>query len=144
MSAAPAPTERALQHAGLRVTRQRVTVLGSLAGRSDAVTAQDLYSEFRDAGEGIGLSTVYRTLTSLADAGLLDTFQREGEQAFKLCGDAHHHHLVCEACHRVVEIEANLVEEWVERVGRSHGFAVTGHRADVFGICDRCRGATAS
>lgn len=128
----------ALEAAGLRPTRQRRTVLEALRRRDDAVTAQELHAELRDTGDPVGLSTVYRTLTALAESGLLDTFEREGEQAFRLCASGHHHHLVCEACNRVEEIDAEEVEAWVEAVGRRHAFDVTGHRADVFGRCRRC------
>lgn len=129
---------QALRDAGMRATRQRMTVLEALRERPDAVTAQDLHMELRQAGEPIGLTTVYRTLTALADAGFLDTFNRDGEQAFRLCGDAHHHHLVCEVCNRVEEIAADEVERWVHEVAERRGYRVTGHRADIFGICAAC------
>jgi Fur family transcriptional regulator, ferric uptake regulator len=132
----------ALREAGLRATRQRLTVLESLRGRGDTVTAQDLHMELRQAGEPIGLTTVYRTLSALAEAGFLDTFDRDGEQAFRLCGDLHHHHhLVCETCNRVEEITAEEVERWVHDVADARGFTVTGHRADIFGVCADCRRA---
>ncbi|MFO8074912.1 MAG: Fur family transcriptional regulator [Egibacteraceae bacterium] len=134
----PTTAEEELRGAGLRATRQRLTVLETLRERPEAVTAQGLHQELRQAGEPIGLTTVYRTLTSLADAGMLDTFDRDGEQAFRLCGDAHHHHLVCEVCNVIEEITAEEVERWVSDVARRRGFTVTGHRADVFGICARC------
>lgn len=130
--------DEALRGANLRATRQRRTVLEALRERPDAVTAQDLHMELRQTGQSIGLTTVYRTLTALADAGFLDTFTREGEQAFRLCGDGHHHHLVCETCNRVEEITADEVERWVGEVASRRGYAVTGHRADIFGICPSC------
>ncbi len=129
----------ALREAGLRPTRQRLSVLEFLRDRPDAVTAQDLHAELRRGGQSIGLTTVYRTLTALADAGLLDVFTREGEQAFRRCGVTHHHHLVCETCNRVEELSADEVEAWVHQAADRHGFEVTGHRADVFGICSDCR-----
>lgn len=131
-------SDEALRGANLRATRQRRTVLEALRERPDAVTAQDLHMELRQAGESIGLTTIYRTLTALADAGFLDTFTRETEQAFRLCGDVHHHHLVCETCNRVEEIAADEVERWVSEVASRRGYQVTGHRADIFGICPAC------
>jgi Fur family transcriptional regulator, ferric uptake regulator len=130
-----------LREAGLRVTNQRISVLDTLTERDDAVTAQDLYLEFRRQGESIGLSTVYRTLTSLVDAGLLDTFQRGGEQAFRACSPKHHHHLVCTTCNQVTELEAGLVEEWVGKVAETYDFAVTSHKADIYGTCTACQAA---
>ncbi|MGH3665771.1 MAG: Fur family transcriptional regulator [Egibacteraceae bacterium] len=131
--------EGALRDAGLRATRQRLSVLESLRERPDAVTAQDLHAELRRAGESVGLTTVYRTLTALAEAGFLDVFTRDGEQAFRRCGEVHHHHLVCETCNRVEELSAEEVESWVNHAAARHGFTVTGHRADIFGICAHCR-----
>src|ERR687895_189893 len=96
----------------------------ALRGREEAITAQDLHGELRAAGEPVGLTTVYRTLASLADAGLLDAFPRDGEQAFRLCSDAHHHHLICEACNKVEEITAEEVERWVDAVASRRGFRV--------------------
>lgn len=131
--------DQALRDAGMRATRQRRTVLEALRGRPDAVTAQDLHLELRQGGEEVGLTTVYRTLAALADAGLLDTITRDGEQAFRLCADGHHHHLVCELCGTVEEITAEEVERWVGQVARGRGYEVTGHRAEIFGICADCR-----
>jgi Fur family ferric uptake transcriptional regulator len=128
----------ALREAGLRATRQRATVLDALRGRPDAITAQDLHGELRTGGEPVGLTTVYRTLASLADAGLLDAIPRDGEQAFRLCSEDHHHHLICESCDRVDEIAADEVERWVDAVASRRGFQVTGHRADIFGLCAGC------
>ena len=133
-----APVE-ALREAGLRATRQRLTVLEALRSRDENVTAQDLHAELRAAGEPVGLTTVYRTLSALAEAGMLDTFNRDTEQAFRLCGDAHHHHLVCETCNKVEEIVADSIEAWVSDVGTRHQFQITGHRADVFGVCADCQ-----
>jgi Fur family ferric uptake transcriptional regulator len=70
---------------------------------------------------------------------LLDAFPRDGEQAFRLCSDDHHHHLICEVCGRVEEITADEVERWVHAVTKRRGFRVTGHRADIFGVCVTCR-----
>lgn len=133
-------TSEALRDAGLRATRQRATVLDALRGRPDAITAQELHGELRADGEPVGLTTVYRTLASLAEAGLLDAIPREGEQAFRLCSEDHHHHLICETCNRVDEIAAEEVERWVDEVASRRGFRVTGHRADIFGECGRCGG----
>lgn len=132
---------RVLRDAGVRVTRQRLAVLDALADRQDALSAQEVYLEFRQRGESIGLSTVYRALESLDEAGLLDSFPRDGEQAYRYCSPKHHHHLICTECQRVVELEAAMVEEWVSTVARSHAFEVTGHRADVYGRCEDCAAA---
>jgi Fur family transcriptional regulator, ferric uptake regulator len=124
---------------GLRATPQRVAIIRALEGKERPVTAQSLHEEVRERG-GPGLATVYRTLRALADAGTAETFPAgEGEVAYKLCAVEHHHHLICERCDQVVTIPSCEVEDWATAVGRRRGFAVTGHRADVYGLCASCR-----
>lgn len=123
--------------AGLRPTPQRVAIIEALDGKDRPVTAQDLHEEVRGA---TGLATVYRTLRALADSGLAESFPAgEGEQAYRLCEPAHHHHLICERCGQVQTIPSCEVEDWAAAVARRRGYSVTGHRADVYGLCQRCR-----
>ena len=96
--------ESVLAERGLRPTRQRVAVLGALASRDDA-TAQQIHALLADDGVRVGLATVYRTLKSLSESGVVDTLSHHrGETCYRLCGEGHHHHLVCSGCHRVVEL----------------------------------------
>lgn len=131
--------EVALRRSGLRVTRRRLEVLHALEGRPDFVTAQALHHELRARGARPGLATVYRALTGLADAGVVDTVERSGERSFRLCGPRHHHHLVCEACGRVEEVTSAEIESWVRRIARRTKFRVTAHSAEIFGVCAACR-----
>lgn len=128
-----------LAAAGLRPTPQRLLVLAELAGERDDVTAQQLHERLRGRGERIGLATVYRTLAALADGGVVDRLSHHaGEVCYRLCGDEHHHHLVCERCHRVVELANCGLDPWVDRVAADHGFVPTDHRVEVTGICAGC------
>ncbi|HKE98981.1 MAG TPA: Fur family transcriptional regulator [Actinomycetes bacterium] len=125
--------------AGARSTRQRTAVLATLRAAQGALSAQDLHAEL---GRTVGLATVYRTLQGLVDAGQVDVFRRDsGEALFRLCNPAHHHHLVCERCGRVEEIDACEVEPWAGEVARRRGFTITGHQADIFGRCADCADA---
>ena len=125
---------------GLRVTRQRLRVLEELAREPHDLTAQDLYRRLRDAGERIGLATVYRTLGSLVEHGVVDTLAHSpGETCYRLCSDAHHHHLTCSRCHRVVEVEQCGLGSWLDEVSSRHGFVATDHRVEITGLCASCR-----
>ena len=64
-----------------------------------------------------------------------------GETCYRLCGEEHHHHLVCYECHRVVELADCELDPWLERVSASHGFVATGHRLEATGVCAHCRAA---
>jgi len=121
----------------LRHTRQGAAVDAALLDAQGFRSAQDLYAELRAAGAGIGLTTVYRHLQTLAGSGSVDVVHnREGEATYRLCGDApHHHHLVCRACGRSVEVDGPEVEEWAAAVARAAGYTAVSHTVEVFGLC---------
>lgn len=126
----------------IRPTRQRVRVLEALSAEPNDATAQEIYEWLRAAGERIGLATVYRTLALLSEQGVVDALMhRPGEICYRLCGDGHHHHLVCSECHHVVELGECELETWLDRLGEAHGFTVTGHAVEATGICSDCRAA---
>lgn len=123
---------------GSQHTWQKDAVLKALAGCDDFVSAQDLYRILSEDGQGIGLSTVYRQLNALADDGRADTIHLNDQQMFRICKDGeHHHHLVCENCGKTVEIEPP--EQWVRKVAEEHGFTVSSHTLEVFGLCPDCQ-----
>ena len=135
-----AAVEDLLEATGLRPTRQRRTIVRTLARSARPITAQALHARLaRGVSPAPGLATVYRTLQALAQEGLARTFPAgEGEVAYRLCEPGHHHHLICEGCGEVVEIPACEVEDWATSVARRRGFTVTAHQADVYGLCARC------
>ena len=131
-----------LEGVGVRPTRQRLVVLTELMREQNDVTAQGLHERLRARGERLGLATVYRTLGLLADEGLVDALSHHpGELCYRVCGQGHHHHLVCSNCHQVVELEECELDPWLERISEAHGFATTGHRLEVSGLCGDCRAA---
>jgi Fur family transcriptional regulator, ferric uptake regulator len=117
-----------------------VAVLDALGHEPNDATAQEIHAELLRRGRGTGLATVYRTLSLLSERGVVDALMHSrGETCYRLCGDEHHHHLVCSECHRVVEIADCDLEGWLERVSASHGFVATSHRLEATGVCSACR-----
>jgi Fur family ferric uptake transcriptional regulator len=124
---------------GLRSTRQRAAVAKLLDQLDDFRSAQELHEELRKRGEGIGLTTVYRTLQSLADASEVDVLRTDsGEAIYRRCSSHHHHHLVCRSCGRTVEVEGPAVETWAKRIAAENGFSQISHTVEIFGTCADC------
>lgn len=122
-----------------RRTRQRAAVSDVLAELHEFRTAQQIHDELRRRGDSIGLTTVYRTLQYLAEAGQLDALRTaDGETAYRRCSDGHHHHLVCRSCGRTVEVSGPAVERWANAVAAANGFRDVSHDLEIFGTCDRC------
>lgn len=123
----------------VRSTRQRAALTALLEKIDDFRSAQELHDELRKRGEGVGLTTVYRTLQQMAAAGAVDTLRTDtGESVYRLCSEHHHHHLVCRQCGSTVEISGGEVETWAAEIARNHGFSDVTHTIEIFGICERC------
>lgn len=126
-----------------RDTRQRQALAAVLDEVEDFRSAQDLHSLLRDRGAQVGLTTVYRSLQTLADQGQVDTIRRaDGEAVYRRCtSERHHHHLVCRSCGRTVEIQGPAVERWAANVASDNGFVDIEHTLEVIGLCAGCAAA---
>ncbi|MBA3417385.1 MAG: Fur family transcriptional regulator [Geodermatophilaceae bacterium] len=123
----------------LRSTRQRAAVWALLGDLEEFRSAQQIHQLLLAQGETVGLSTVYRTLQAMADAGELDVIKTDDESLYRRCSARHHHHLVCRECGRTEEVEGPTVERWADRVAAEHDFADVSHTLEVFGTCAECR-----
>lgn len=122
-----------------RPTRQQAAVIDQLGTTEEFVSAQELHQRLRTSGSKVGLATVYRTLSTLAEAGDIDMLRTdEGEAVYRQCSTGHHHHLVCRGCGRTVEIEGPAVERWADAVADEHGFTEVEHTLEIFGTCRDC------
>jgi Fur family transcriptional regulator, ferric uptake regulator len=122
-----------------RETRQRSAVWTALEHADDFRSAQQLHALLRDRGENVGLATVYRTLTQLAEDGDVDVLRTgDGESVYRRCSTGHHHHLICRRCRRTVEVDSVAVERWARKIGEDNGFADVEHVVEVFGTCADC------
>jgi Fur family ferric uptake transcriptional regulator len=127
-------------NAGVRTTRQRSAIIALLDELDGFRSAQELHDELRRRGENIGLTTVYRTLQTLAAAALVDSVRTDtGESVYRRCAAPHHHHhLVCRHCGAAVELSGAEVEAWATEVAARHGFTDVGHTIELFGLCPDC------
>ena len=133
-------TETANGLPGVRTTRQRTAVAEVLDRVDGFRSAQELHDLLRNDGASVGLTTVYRHLQALADAGQIDMLRTDdGEAVYRRCPTvAHHHHVVCRSCGRSVEVEGPEVEAWATSVAAEHGFTEVSHTVEVFGSCATC------
>lgn len=128
----------ALRAAGVRVTRQRIIILGLLAEAQDHPGATELHRRAQVADGGISLATVYRTLAVLQRAGVVQRHSFDGDSArFEPADEHHHDHIVDLDTGRIVEFQSDKIERLQQEIAAELGFEVVHHRLELY-----CRRST--
>jgi len=123
-----------LRKVGLKVTvpRKRILELLEEAGNKH-VTADDIYRVLMQAGEDVGLATVYRVLNQFEAAGLVVKHNFEGGQAFyELDSGGHHDHMVCVETGTVIEFSNTEIERLQAEIAAEHGFDIVDHSLVIY------------
>jgi len=142
--------ERRLRAAGKRITPQRKLVLAILAQASRTqqagspasghLDAYDIYERGRRQDASLSLSTVYRTLSVLKDAGVVHELHLDGEHHhYELDSKDKHFHLICLACGRVIEVDSAAFADAAMTASEAHGFEIIGTQVELVGYCVDCR-----
>ena len=120
-----------LKKAGLKVTLPRLKILQILESQpaeNQHMSAEDVYRALLEAGEEVGLATVYRVLTQFETAGLVERHNFEGGHAvFELDRGDHHDHMVCVDSGRVIEFCDPEIERLQRTIAAKAGFRLIGH-----------------
>lgn len=120
-----------LRKAGLKVTLPRVKILQILETTDDRpqhMSAEDVYRALLDAGEDVGLATVYRVLTQFETAGLVTRHNFEtGHSVFELAKGDHHDHMVCLDSSEVIEFTDPVIEQRQHEIAEEHGYDLVDH-----------------
>jgi len=133
--------EEYLQSRGKRITQQRRALVDFVFERHDHFDADELIDSLagRKEGERISRPTVYRTLNELVEAGLLRKMMLGGRAVYEHdYGYPQHDHLHCQICDKLIEFQADELQEIRDAVAREHKFRVTGHRLIITGVCQEC------
>jgi Fur family ferric uptake transcriptional regulator len=129
-----------LQH-GLRWTAQRRVVCDVFFASTDHVSLESILSRARAKDQRIGYTTVYRTMRVLVQSGVAHKRQfGEGVTRYELRDvEAHHDHLICLRCGKIVEFKEPRIEQLQEEVALRHGFRVHYHKHELYCVClDEC------
>ncbi|MBT8090225.1 MAG: ferric iron uptake transcriptional regulator [Gammaproteobacteria bacterium] len=118
-----------LRKAGLKITLPRLKILEILEGaKLRHLSAEDIYKELLQAGEDIGLATVYRVLTQFEAAGLVTRHNFEGgHSVFELDDGEHHDHMVCVETGDVIEFVSEEIERLQHDIAEEYGYELLDH-----------------
>lgn len=132
-----------MKESGYKLTDQRKLVFECLeAYNDDHMTTDQIHQKLKEAGEDIGIATVYRTLLLFDELGIIQKLDIDDngtryELVHGLEGH-HHHHLICRSCGRVEEVKKDLLDNVEAKIEKSHEFKIENHDLNFYGICKEC------
>lgn len=128
---------------GLKSSRQREIIAEVFFAAGGHLKVDELLERVRAVDPKIGQATVYRTMKLLTKCGLAQPRHfGDGHTRYEPIGpdeEEHHDHLICESCGRIVEFMDERIERLQEEVAAAHGFTVTHHKMELYGLCPSCR-----
>ena len=114
-------------------------ILSALRHADDHITAAQVLDQVRDSYSFIDLSTVYRTLDLLKQRRLISETHLGGDQhSYEWIGQMRHHHLVCQQCDSVADVDHTMLETLSSEILKQHGFKVDVYHLAFFGLCEEC------
>ena len=126
---------------GLKSTRQRALIVDTFFGAGGHVSVEDVWSRVRKLDARVSVATVYRTMKLLAESGLAHARNfGDGQTRYEAAvGREHHDHLICTNCQKIIEFENDRIEAMQDMVAKRHGFKVTSHKMELYGLCRDCQ-----
>ena len=118
-----------LKKAGLKVTLPRLRIMELLENDDKAhLSAEEIYRRLIEAGEEVGLATVYRVLTQFEQAGICIRHNfEEGHAVYELTPSDHHDHMVCLETSDVIEFTDDIIEERQKKIAEEAGYEIVDH-----------------
>jgi Fur family peroxide stress response transcriptional regulator len=138
------PIIDALRKKGYKATPQRIAICRLALRNRDHPSAQRIYGEVKALFPTVSLATVYKTLKTLSELGLIQELSFPQGQARFDSYMKPHINLVCTKCGSITDLDDLAAKELVERVASAAKFTATGQRLDIYGICEKCRKKTRS
>ncbi|MDY6836540.1 MAG: transcriptional repressor [Thermodesulfobacteriota bacterium] len=126
---------------GLRNTPERETIIKEIFATHDHFDVDELYLRLRKKNKKISKPSIYRLIPYLLECGLIqEAYFEDGHLHYEhIYGHEHHCHLRCVGCGKTFEFSEKSLKRIEKKLGEKYGFAVQGHKFEVFGYCPKCK-----
>ena len=126
---------------GHRLTPQRMLVIEVLHNADKHISAEEIYAQLHSRYPYANISTVYRTLELLKKLDLVtETNFGEGRVRYHVAEKGHHHHLVCNSCGKIIDLEESALHPLQDTLLQKYDFDADLRHLAISGECRRCRG----
>ena len=132
--------EKNLKQAGLKITQQRLKILGIFEGSEQRhLSADDVYRVVQQNEADVGIATIYRVLAQFESSGILQRLNLGREQAvYELNSEDHHDHMICVKCHKVEEFIDHVIEVRQVKAVEELGGTLIEHSSVLYIECKSC------
>lgn len=128
-----------LSEQGYRLTPQRMLVLSAIENSEDHISAEEIYTQVVAKYPYVNISTIYRTLELLNRLGLVtETDLGGGRVRYHPAGKGHHHHLVCQECGKIIDLDESVLSSLKKVLLREYKFSADLRHLAIFGRCADC------
>ncbi|AGB40479.1 Fe2+/Zn2+ uptake regulation protein [Halobacteroides halobius DSM 5150] len=125
-----------------QLTFQRKLILQLFLNTKEKhLSAEDIYNSIKDEHPSIGLSTIYRTLDTFLNSGIIKELDFDTKcRCYELKdeGVSHHYHLICIKCNKIVETNGKMIDRMKLCVKNKYNFKVLDHKIKIHGYCEEC------
>lgn len=123
----------------LKCTPQRLSVLKVLEESESYLSINTIHTKVKQLLPGTGLATVYRSLETLEELGLVVKVHLEdGCHSYAVAPEGHSHPIVCTECNKVIEFAECPLEKISEKLSKDTGIEIQNHFLQLFGRCREC------
>lgn len=123
----------------MNYSKQREIILDTLSKNAIHPTAEALLEFLKRDDSNVGMTTLYRNLNQLADAGLIKKIDGLEPSAHFDHNTFEHYHFICEKCKNVYDIPSSVAPDLVKNTTEATGFDITSHDIVFHGICSECK-----
>ena len=129
-----------LSELGYRLTPQRAMIMSAIENSDDHISAEEIYAQIVAKYPQVNISTVYRTLELLTQLGLVtQTDLGGGRVSYHPLDKGHHHHLVCQGCGAIIDLDGSVMSSLKNTLLREYKFVADLRHLAIFGRCVNCR-----
>ena len=124
---------------GLRATPARVAIMQLLEFTREPVDVATITNHLIKEDIPTNPATVFRIMNMFTQKGITISIHfQEGKTRYELASKEHHHHLICENCGRVEDVEDTVLPTFERYIAKKHNFTVKRHSLEFFGLCASC------
>ena len=127
-----------LKKTGFKITPTRLAILEVFSHDCKPINAEFIFKKLKK--EKVNIVTIYRTLTSFENAGILKRVYLQKDSVYYEMAGHHHHHIVCTDCGLVEGFDDCDLDNLSKKVLKSSSKfnTITKHSLELFGICRKC------